>query len=215
VIAAVFQMTEGLLIISGSATVWSLAAVASGGAAGAALFTPIGRRVIPQLVAADQVNRANALSQTARHGIAVIGPVAGGVLVATAGPGWGICWDSVTFMVAALVLARLPLAGGRPCPDRSSRWPKGLADGWRALGSRTWLWSMTLSECIGGAAFMAALVIGPAYARQHVNGAVGWGLINSCLAGGTAVGGLLAAAWTMRRPGIAICLCMAGMSLGC
>ncbi|WP_329245895.1 MFS transporter [Actinoallomurus sp. NBC_01490] len=215
VIAAVFQMTEAVLIISGSATVWSLAIVASGGAAGAALFTPIGQRVIPQLVPVDQLNRANALSQTARHGIAVIGPVSGGMLVATAGPGWGICWDSITFAVAAIMFARLPLAAGMSSCARPARWPAGLADGWRALGSRTWLWSMTFSQCVGGAAFMAALVIGPAYARQHLNGALGWGLINSCLAGGTAAGGILAAAWTTRRPGILISLCMAGMPLGC
>jgi MFS family permease len=214
-IASIFQMTEAILIISGSATVWSLAIVAAGGAAGAALFTPIGRRVIPQLVPADQLNRANALSQTARHGIAMIGPAAGGVLVATAGPGWGICWDSVTFVVAAIMFARLPFAAGMSPRACSRRWSAGLADGWRALSSRTWLWSMTLSECVSGAAFMAALVIGPAYARQHLNGALGWGLINSCLAGGTAAGGILAAAWTTRRPGIVICLCTAGMSLGC
>jgi hypothetical protein len=77
VIASIFQMTEAILIISGSATLWSLAIVASGGAAGAALFTPIGRRVIPQVVSADQLNRANALSHTARHGVAMVGPVAG------------------------------------------------------------------------------------------------------------------------------------------
>lgn len=33
-----------------------------------------------------QLNRANALSQAVRHGIATVGPVAGGALVATAGP---------------------------------------------------------------------------------------------------------------------------------
>jgi MFS family permease len=111
VTAAVFQLTEAVLIISGTATVWSLAIVAAGGAAGAALFTPIGRRVIPQLVPADQLSRANALSQTARHGIAMIGPVAGGVLAATAGPEWGICWDSLTFVAAAVAGAAYGPAG--------------------------------------------------------------------------------------------------------
>jgi hypothetical protein len=43
-------------------------------------------------VPAGQLNRANALSQAVKHGIATIGPVAGGALVATAGLGWGISW---------------------------------------------------------------------------------------------------------------------------
>jgi MFS family permease len=47
-----------------------------------------------------------------------------------------------------------------------------------------------------------------------LNGALDWGLINACLAGGTAAGSVLAAAWTTRRPGIVISLCTAGMSLG-
>jgi MFS family permease len=216
VIAAAFQIAEAVLILSGTARIWSLAIVASGGAAGAAMFTPIGRRVILQLVPADQLHRANALSQTTRHGIATIGPAAGGVLVATAGPGWGIGWDAVTFVTAAIFFARLPPTAGIPArTGHRTTMSAGLAAGWRALASRTWLWSMTLSGCVGGAAFMAAMLIGPVYARQHLNGPLAWGLINLSLAGGTAAGSALAATWTTRRPGLVISLGTAGMSLGC
>ncbi|MFB9833948.1 MFS transporter [Actinoallomurus acaciae] len=92
-IAATIQMAGAILITSGMARVWSLAVVAAGGAGGAALFTPAGRRMLPRLVPPRRLSRANALSQAARHGIATIGPVAGGVLVATAGPGWGTAWE--------------------------------------------------------------------------------------------------------------------------
>jgi MFS family permease len=215
VIAAAFQMAEAVLILSGTARIWSLAIVASGGAAGAAMFTPIGRRLIPQLVPADQLNRANALSQATRHGIATIGPAAGGVLVAMAGPGWGIGWDAVTFLAAAILCARLPPTAGISPHAGRTMVVAGLTAGWRVLTSRTWLWSMTLSGCAGGAAFMAAMLIGPVYARQHLNGPLAWGLINSCLAGGTAAGSVLAATWSTRRPGLVISLGAAGMSLGC
>jgi hypothetical protein len=63
VIAETFQMAEAILIISGTARVWSLAVVAAGGAGSVAVFTPAGRRVLPRLVPAGQLNRANALSK--------------------------------------------------------------------------------------------------------------------------------------------------------
>jgi hypothetical protein len=192
-IAATFQMVEATLIISGAARVWSLAVVAAGGAGGAALFTPTGRRVLPRLVPAGQLNRANALSQVVRRGIAMIGPVAGGALVATAGPGWGIAWDSVTFVIAGVLFSRLSRP---PAPPEHHRqrwdrtWAGELTGGVRAFTSRTWLWTTTLADCLAGGAFSAAMLIGPLYARQHLHGAISWGTITGSLAARTALGSI-------------------------
>ncbi|GLY88826.1 MFS transporter [Actinoallomurus iriomotensis] len=216
-IAAAFQMAEALLIISGTARVWSLALVAGGGAGAAALFTPAGRRVLPALVPAGQLDRANALSQAGKHGLATIGPVAGGILVTTVGPGWGIAWDSVTFVVAAVLFSRLPRPPALPDHHRrrwDRRWAGELADGVRALTGRTWLWTTTLADCLAGGAFAAAMLIGPLYARQYLHGAISWGAIAGGLAAGSALGSIMATAWTMRRPGIVISVGSAAMCVG-
>lgn len=213
-IAATFQLAEAILIISGAARVWSLAVVAAGGAGGAALFTPAGRRVLPRLVPPGQLNRANALSQAVRHGIATVGPVAGGALVATAGPGWGIAWDSATFVMAGVLFSRLPRPSSPP-EHHGQRWNSGeLTGGIRAFTSRTWLWTTTLADCLAGGAFSAAMLIGPLYARRHLHGAISWGTITGSLAAGTALGSIVATIWTMRRPGVVISMGSAAMCLG-
>ncbi|WP_433171323.1 MFS transporter [Actinoallomurus sp. CA-150999] len=103
-----FQLAEATLILSGVAKVWSLAAVSGGGAAGAALFTPVGRRLLAQLLSGAALARANALTQATKHGIATLGPVAGGALIVTIGAGWGILWDCLTYIAAAVLFTRLP-----------------------------------------------------------------------------------------------------------
>jgi hypothetical protein len=73
--------------------------------------------------------------------------------VTTVGPGWGIAWDSVTFVVAAVLFSRLPHPPVLPDHHRrrwDRRWAGELADGVRALTGRTWLWTTTLADCPAG-----------------------------------------------------------------
>ncbi|GAA0358170.1 MFS transporter [Actinoallomurus spadix] len=217
VVLAFFQLAEATLILSGVATVWSLAAVSGGGAAGAALFTPVGRRLLAQLLPGAALARANALTQATKHGIAALGPMAGGVLIVTIGAGWGILWDCLTYTAAAVLFTRLPTVRttgeqnpGRPAGVRLAE----LSDGIHAITSRTWLWTTTLADCVTGGAFAAAMLIGPLYAREHLHGALSWGTITGTLAAATSIGSILAARWPSRRPGILMSLGTASTAAG-
>ncbi|GAA4600888.1 MFS transporter [Actinoallomurus liliacearum] len=216
-ILAVFQLAEAGLILSGWATVWSLAVVAGGGAAGAALFGPVGRRLLAQLLSGEQLGRANALTQATKHGTAAFGPVAGGALIVTVGAGWGIVWDCLTYVAAAVLFTRLRAvrtAGGRDGRGDCGTRLGDLVSGVRAITGRTWLWTTTLADCVTSGAFAAAMLIGPLYAREHLHGALSWGTITGTLAAATSIGSILAARWPSRRPGIVMSLGTAATASG-
>jgi Major Facilitator Superfamily len=213
-LAAGFQFTEAALILSRDAQVWSLALVAAGGATAACISGLAGNRLLTQIVPSGQLVRANSLFRTAQMAVATGGPAAGGVLVTVVGPGWGVAWDALSFVAAAVWFTRLPHAAAPVRDLHASGSSAGFAAGWEAFRSRTWLLTMTVSESFGNAAFMAAFIIGPLYARQSLGGARDWGLINGCLAAGSAIGAWLGGRTDLRRAGLVVAGSSAAFALG-
>lgn len=75
-------------------------------------FNPASRSLVPDLIPADELPRANALLGFARPlQLWVIGPLLGGVIVGLAGPGAALLVDGMTFLVSAALLARLSRRG--------------------------------------------------------------------------------------------------------
>jgi len=75
-------------------------------------FNPASRSMVPDLVPADDLPRANALLGFARPlQLWVVGPLVGGVVVGLAGPGTALLVDAMTFLVSAALLARLSRRG--------------------------------------------------------------------------------------------------------
>ncbi|GAA2108543.1 MFS transporter [Actinomadura alba] len=208
--AAGFQFIEAALILSQAAQVWSLSVVAAGGAAAASMSGLAGNRLLAQIVAPEHLVTANATFRTVQMSVATAGPAAGGFLVTLVGPGSGILWDAVTFLAAAAWFARLPHAPAAPRGKPQA----GLAEGWRAFTTRTWLLALVVSEGIGNAAFMSAFIIGPVYAQQNLDGAADWGLINGCLAAGSALGAWLAGRTNLHRAGLIVTASSAAFALG-
>jgi MFS family permease len=71
-------------------------------------FRPAVYAGVPNLVPEDQLPEANALLQTVENASWAIGPVLGGILTAAAGPHTAYWINAVSFLVSALLVARIP-----------------------------------------------------------------------------------------------------------
>ncbi|HEX7525562.1 MAG TPA: MFS transporter, partial [Gaiellaceae bacterium] len=71
-------------------------------------FRPAVYAGVPNLVPEDQLPEANALLQTAENVSWAIGPVLGGILTAAAGPHTAYWINAVSFLISALLVARIP-----------------------------------------------------------------------------------------------------------
>ena len=94
--------------------------------------------------AADRQRRApaagNALQGMSRNIVGVAGPAIGGTLVALGSPGIALGLDAVSFVICALLLARIRIAPRKEQAARESYFHE-LRAGWREFTSHTWLWS--------------------------------------------------------------------------
>ena len=193
------QALLGALLISGHAQIWQLIVLqlVHGGATG--VFRPAASGLTPQLVPDEQLQTANSLiwSTVSIGGIA--GPVVGGALVATAGAGWALILDAVSFGLAALLLVRVRLAGYAPAP-RESFW-RELAGGWREVRSRTWLWTSIVDFAAFQMIYLASMmVLGPLVAKEALGGAGAWAAILAGFSFGTLLGNVWAMHLRPRRP---------------
>ncbi|HEY8706242.1 MAG TPA: MFS transporter [Gaiellaceae bacterium] len=100
--AAVFC---ALPFASSAASIVGLALVA-GLATG--FFRPAVYAGVPNLVPESQLPEANALLQTVENVSWAIGPVLGGILTAAAGPHTAYWVNAVSFLISALLVARIP-----------------------------------------------------------------------------------------------------------
>jgi MFS family permease len=100
--------TIGTLSILDVLTVPILIALVVVFGVGQALFNPAFSSIIPSIVPEELLVEANALGQFVRPAcILVIGPLVGGLLVGTVGPGWAFVVDGATFAWSALLILRM------------------------------------------------------------------------------------------------------------
>ena len=186
----VVQLALGTLLVTGSATLGELLALQALAGASFAFFTPASAGLVPQTVAAEQLQQANGLMSVARYSAYVFGAAAGGALVATIGPGWAIIGDAVTFGLSVVLLARIRI----PTEASLMQTPKflrQLAEGWQAFTEHTWVWLITvwisLYFLISYAPFF---VLGPYVAEHSMHGAAGWATVLTGEALGALAGAL-------------------------
>src|SRR5262249_55069473 len=159
-VSGVVQAAAAGALLGGIATIGMLAAVEAVHGAVSAFTMPALSGVVPLVVPREPGQRANAMTSAGRAGAVMLGPALGGVVVAAAGPGWGVAVDALTFLVAAACYVRLRL----PAAERAAE-SSPLADlrvGWDEFRSRTWLWVIVLAFFALNALFAGAwLTLGP------------------------------------------------------
>jgi MFS family permease len=198
-VRAVAQGASAALLLSGSAHVWEIAALQALYGAGEAFFVPASTAVVPQTVSSSNLQQANALLGLSGNVATVLGPALAGVIVATAGPGWGLAADAATFVASAAFLSFI-----RVGPIVATARTAALAElraGWRAFRSRAWLWISVLYFTLFVAFVLSPLqVLGPQVARSSLGGPGAWAAISTALGLGALLGGVLGMRWRPRHP---------------
>jgi MFS family permease len=198
---------------------WEIFLVSGLLASSSALQRPSREALLPRTVRHDELKAANALSSFGMQAGVLAGPMIGGLIVASAGPGWCFVVDIVGLFVASMLYAamrRYPHVGETEPPSL-----RGIADGVRYAFSRRDLLGTYLVDIIAMLLAMP-VVLFPALAAQVFGDPHLLGLLYSA----ETIGALLATAlsgWTARvhRHGRAIvlaasaygaCIALAGLS---
>lgn len=197
--AATSQAAVAVLVLTGAATVPWLVVLSAVNGAVAALSLPAASALTPQTVPERDLRSANALLRLGTNGTLIAGAGFGGLLVAVAGPGWGLLLDAVTFAAAAGLYARIRPAGVRVARPRQPPLTE-LLEGWSEFVRRRWVWVVVAQFCAVNAAFTGAMtVLGPLVAEGTV-GRDGYGLVLAVQGAGLVAGGLLAIRWRPTHP---------------
>ncbi|WP_432933690.1 MFS transporter [Microbispora sp. CA-135349] len=171
--------------------------VAAGGVL-EAFASPALRGIVPELVGARDLQRANAVLSAAGNAARVLGPAAAGLMVAGAGGGWAIALDALSFVAAAGFFARLPR--GTRVPASEARPLSGIRAGWEEFRSTPWIWSMTLSFGVINLVNVGPWQILGAMLTKGHDGEAAWGLVLSARALGTLVMSVVMYRLALRRP---------------
>lgn len=178
VASAVTQGLIALLVLTGTAELPILIALAAVHGVVSSVSMPALASVLPQLVPRDQLQPANALMSLTRNGLTVIGPTVGALLVVTLGSGWALAIDAATWLVAALMLLPVKLPR-RPPRELGASAITELREGWQFFISTTWLWVIVLGFGFLNAIHSGAwLTLGPFVAEDTI-GRQGWGFVLS------------------------------------
>ena len=169
----------------------ALAAVMGGAAA---CFFPAMSSLKPTLVAAEQRQSANALLSMLQTGCSVLGPTAGGLVVAVSGAPAGFAANAATYLVSVATVALIRTRVGRS--DRRGMLVE-IVEGWQEIRSRDWLLSGVLAATVYHVANGVILVLVQVIAVERLGGAGAVGVI----AAAEGLGGLVGAAVALRvRP---------------
>jgi len=208
VLSALTQGVVAFLVITGQAEIWSLVALEALNGTVSAFAMPAMEGVVPQLAPRAHLQQANALLSFSRAGLAVLGPSVAALLVVSAGSGWALAFDALTWLAAAALLARVRLPAR--LPQQSTGMLLDLREGWTAFVGRRWLWVVVTGfGVLNGIHAGAWFTLGPALARDTF-GAGGWGLVLSAESVGLLLMTVVMLRVRLRRPLLAG---MVGMSL--
>lgn len=204
VLRCVTQAISGALLVCGAAGIGHLIVLQALAGVGTALFTPAASGLVPALVSAEHLQRANALLGLAANTNKVVSISTAGVLVATVGPGAALLVDAGTFAASAvaLLLVQVPrqsrTAGGR------SVW-RDVRDGFGIVAAAPWLRRLlTYSALLQALVIGPHMVAGPLLAAEMFGGPGAWATIGVVQAVGSILGGMVALRWRPRNPFVAV-----------
>jgi hypothetical protein len=181
-LAAVSWAALAVCFLTGDAPLLAVCGLALLAGTARAVFMPVERGIVADLVACDHRQVANALlNQSSAAGL-LVGLATSGIVIAAVGPGWAAAIEAAASLIAALLLSRLRTPVWRA--DASGTWQE-LRAGWREFTAHRWVWALTVqftAVLVAVASFNA--VIGPLYSEHGHGGSRAWGVITAVEAAG-------------------------------
>jgi predicted MFS family arabinose efflux permease len=196
VVRGTVQAVVAVLLLTGAAEIWHLAAGGALVGAASAFFGPASAGFLPDTVSPHRLQEANALVSTSESAAWVLGPVVSGVLVGAFGPGVAFAVDAATYAISTVALLRIDVPGHAAADERQP-FLRELAEGWREVRARTWLLVGFASFAFSNLANSVFHVLAPVVFARELGGASEYGVALTI----GAVGGLVGSAAALRfRP---------------
>jgi MFS family permease len=166
------QVVGGTLLISDVAEVWHLATLAALYGAADAFFSPAFTGLLPQTVAAANLQPANALRGLSFSVGSIAGPALAGGLVALVGPGGALLFDAATFVVSVGCLLPLRPSVLEREAEGEPTFLAGFRGGWHEVRTRSWVWTFLIAMSVYHVVVLPAVfVLGPVLAERELDGA--------------------------------------------
>jgi len=197
---ALLHATLAALIFSGAVRLWQLVVIEALFGAAQAFFQPAYSGLLPQTVPEELIQDARALTESVANLAFMVGPALATALVLGVGAGEAFAFDAATFVLSALLLARVrPRARGEAAEPEPVL--EELRAGWREVRSRTWVW-VTIAAFSGAVLFVYSqwYALAPGIAR-HLYGSSGvFGVLESVAGVGAVCGAVVGLRWRPARP---------------
>jgi MFS family permease len=197
-----FVIANGLMLISGSATIFSLAVIAFISGSLNALWWPAFAGLIPEIVDEEDLQSANSVVALGANGANISGTVVGGIIVAGIGAGWAMVTDGISFLIAGLLVFTLRKYGKtREQSEHSPTVFDDLVHGWKEFSSRSWVVAVVAGYAIINMIFESVFaVVGPVHAEQSLGGPKPWSWILAALSAGMLAGVLVSLKVRPKHP---------------
>ncbi|MEU2247141.1 MFS transporter [Streptomyces sp. NPDC019224] len=189
-----------VLALAGTPTPAQLAPIAVVLGACSGVFIPASYTLLPALLPKEDLGRGNALSTMVNQVGGLLGPTAGGALVAAFGAGPALTVDAVSFLVSAVVLARIRSGSDAAATDATEQdgpgadeTPARTTSFVELLRHGRLLHVVLVVALVCNLAFNGTIEVAlPELAHQGM-GATGYGVLLTCLSLGGLAGSLAAA----------------------
>jgi MFS family permease len=188
------------LFLAGVVEVWHIILIEALFAVAEAFAVPAYQGLIPQTVPEEEIQDATALSTLSRNAATLLGPALGTAIFVAWGAGTAFAVDAATFGVSAALLLGVH-ARRRGEPVARTGVLREVADGFREVRSRVWLWWTLLTVNLW--LFVAEaplLVLGPTRGEEAYGDAAVFGIFMTASGAGMVLGSLLAMRWRPQRP---------------
>jgi MFS family permease len=192
--------TLAALIFAGDVGIATIMVIEALFGSAEAFFRPAFVGLIPQTVPEEDIQSAQAFTAGSGQVAEFIGPALATALVVGAGAGWAFAVDAGTFLVSAALLA---VVTPRPRGAVAARAPlrQELAEGFREVRSRAWVWVVVLGFALLLMVAMGPwMVLGPKIAEEHYDAASTFGVLAALVGAGTIGGAVVVLRWRPRFP---------------
>ena len=162
----------GVLALSGNIALWHIVALVAVYGAGNAFFGPAFDAIVPDVVPSELLTQANSMDQMVRPAAwQMAGPAIGGVVVGVLGAGAAFLLDAATFGVSIWALSLIKSKPSREPAESEGSVFSEVAEGFRYVRQRVWLWGTFLAATVGYLLFLGPIeVLLPFVVKNEMGG---------------------------------------------
>ncbi|WP_405164569.1 MFS transporter [Nocardia sp. NBC_01499] len=191
------QTFVGVELLSASPVLWHICVAQTLYGVASAFSMPALSPLVVGTVPESSRQRANAVMGFTKGAAWVLGPALAGTLIYLVGSGGVFVLDGMAFAVSAGLLAMTTV---RHLPSAPQTLRADLAQGWREVITRPWLWGSLIAHSIWNFAAGILMTLGPVIAIVHLGGEATWLLVLQAGGIGLLIGALLSGRQRLRRP---------------